>query len=146
MSPSVADRIVAEARTWIGTPYHNCGDVKGAGVDCGMLLVRVVVDLGLVPAFDPRPYPSDWHLHRSEERYLANVLRYCDEAEKPARGDVVVFRYGRCFSHGGFITAVAPLTILHAWAQAELVFEEPIVRNSMLTERLPLARYFRLKG
>lgn len=27
--------VVAEARSWIGTPYHNCADVKGAGVDCG---------------------------------------------------------------------------------------------------------------
>ena len=26
--------------SWIGTPYHNCADIKGVGVDCGMLLVR----------------------------------------------------------------------------------------------------------
>jgi cell wall-associated NlpC family hydrolase len=41
--------VVAEARSWIRTPYHNCADVKGAGVDCGMLLVRVFVDTGLMP-------------------------------------------------------------------------------------------------
>ena len=40
------EKIVAEARSWIGTPYHNCADIKGVGVDCGMLLVRVFVDLG----------------------------------------------------------------------------------------------------
>jgi len=53
------EKIVAEARSWIGTPYHNCADIKGVGVDCGMLLVRVFVDLGLVEPFDPRPYTHD---------------------------------------------------------------------------------------
>jgi hypothetical protein len=24
--------VVAEARSWIGTPYHNCADFKGTGV------------------------------------------------------------------------------------------------------------------
>ena len=27
------NRVVAEARKWILTPYHNCADVRGAGVD-----------------------------------------------------------------------------------------------------------------
>ena len=39
-----------------------------------MLLVRVFVDTGLCPPFDPRPYPVDWHLHRSEERYLGFIF------------------------------------------------------------------------
>ena len=85
--------VVAEARSWIGTPYHNCADIKGVGVDCGMLLVRVFVDTGLVPPFDPRPYPADWHLHRSEERYLGFVFDRCCEVAQPQPGDVMVLRY-----------------------------------------------------
>ena len=96
--------MVAEARSWVGTPYHGCADVKGAGVDCGMLLVRVFVDLGLTEPFDPRPYPSDWHLHRSEERYLGFVFERGREVAEPQPGDVAVFRYGRCYSHGGIVT------------------------------------------
>jgi hypothetical protein len=57
-------RLVREARAWVGTPYHPGADLRGVGVDCGMLLVRVFVDAGLGPAFDPRPYPQDWHLQR----------------------------------------------------------------------------------
>ena len=68
------EKVVAEAKSWIGTPYHNCADVKGVGCDCGMLLVRVFVDLGIVEPFDPRPYAHDWHLHRGEERYLEALL------------------------------------------------------------------------
>ena len=85
--------IVAEARSWIGTPYHNCADIKGAGVDCGMLLVRVFVDAGLCPPFDPRPYPIDWHLHRSEERYLGFIFDRGSEVADPQPGDVMVLRY-----------------------------------------------------
>lgn len=32
---------VAEAITWLGTPYHHQGRVKGVGVDCGTLLCEV---------------------------------------------------------------------------------------------------------
>ena len=99
--------IVAAAREWIGTPYHNCADVKGVGVDCGMLLVRVYVDLGLVEPFDPRPYSPDWHLHRGEERYLGHLLARAHGVARPAPGDIVLFRYGRCYSHGGIVTGAA---------------------------------------
>lgn len=72
--PSETDlraRIVEEARSWLGTPYHHHAMVKGAGVDCAMLLVAVYGAVGLLPeGFDPRPYPQDWHLHRDCERYL----------------------------------------------------------------------------
>ncbi len=96
--------VVAEARRWIGTPYHNCADLHGIGVDCGMLIVRVFVDTGLCAPFDPRPYPPDWHLHRSDERYLGFVFDRCAEVEEPRPGDILVFRYGRCYSHGGIVT------------------------------------------
>jgi hypothetical protein len=59
-------------------------------------------------------YPQDWHLHRNEERYLAGVLEYCHEIDGPPRpGDIALFRFGRCFAHGGIVIAW-PL-IIHAW-------------------------------
>lgn len=66
---------VREAQSWVGTPYHPQGDIKGTGADCGMLLVRVFVDTGLCVPFDPRPYADDWYLHRAEERYLGLYIR-----------------------------------------------------------------------
>lgn len=134
------EMIVAEARKWIKTPYHPSADVLGAGVDCGMMLVRVFVDTGLVPAFDPRPYPPDWHMHRSEERYLGSLETYLHKTETPQIGDVMVFRYGRCYSHGGVITSVNPLTIVHAFMPYSAVIEEPVSFNLELCrpERNPL--------
>jgi cell wall-associated NlpC family hydrolase len=126
--------VIAEARSWIGTPYHTQGDVKRAGVDCGMLLVRVFVDCGLVAPFDPRPYPNDWFLHRSEEKYLGFVFDHAKEVESPFPGDVMVFRYGRCYSHGAIVTHAAPLKIIHAYQPAGIVLEETVERNPALSD------------
>ena len=95
--------VVREAESWLGTPYHHAADVKGAGVDCAMLLVRVFCDLGLVAPFDPRPYPHDWMLHRSEERFLGIVERMGVQVDAPAPGRVALFRFGRCISHGAIL-------------------------------------------
>jgi cell wall-associated NlpC family hydrolase len=133
--------VVAEARTWIGTPYHNCADIKGVGVDCGMLLARVFVDLGLVEPFDPRPYAHDWHLHRSEEKYLDALLARAKEVETPLPGDVMMFRVGRCYSHGGIVTRLDPLTIVHASCPAQIVLEEEALRNADMAGRIEKARF-----
>ena len=127
-------RVVAEARRWVGTPYHPAADVRGAGVDCGMLVVRVFVDTGLVPPFDPRPYPPDWHLHRGEERYLGFVRARAGAVPlaDAAPGDVIVFRYGRSYAHGGILTSTDPLTLVHAFSPARAVVEEALGRNAAL--------------
>ena len=134
--------VIAEARSWLGTPYHNCADIKGVGVDCGMLLVRVFVDTGLAASFDPRPYPADWHLHRSEEKYLGFVFDRGSEVATPQPGDVMVMRIGRCYSHGGIVTVPAPLTIIHAYFQAQRVIEEDITRSSRLSDPARKPRFF----
>jgi len=134
--------IVAMARSWIGTPYHNCADIKGVGVDCGMLIVRVFVDTGLCAPFDPRPYASDWHLHRSEERYLGFVFDRCAEVEAPQHGDVMVMRFGRCYSHGGIVTAAKPLKIVHAYYQARRVIEDEIGHEGPLSDPARKPRFF----
>ena len=133
--------IVAAAREWIGTPYHHMADVKGVGCDCAMLLVRVFCDLKLVEPFDPRPYVKDWHLHRGEERYLDFLLARSREVASPLPGDVILFKYGRCFSHGGIVTRSDPLAIVHAFHPARVVLEEEISRNAEVAARLHEARF-----
>lgn len=101
---STRDVVVAEAMSWVGTRYHHLGDIKGVGVDCAMLLVRVFVDLGLVPPIDPRPYSPQWHLNRSEEVFLGWLHGvHAVPVLRPQPGDVAVFRFGRAFSHGAIL-------------------------------------------
>lgn len=128
-------QIVAEARTWLGTPYHEQGDVKGIGVDCGMILVRIFSKLGLIEPFDPRPYPRDFMMHSEEERYVGLVQRVggIECAGPPLPGDVVVWRFGRCFSHGCIV--VDWPRIIHAYARAPgggRVMEDDAERNDFL--------------
>jgi cell wall-associated NlpC family hydrolase len=120
--------VVAEARSWIGTPYHHAADVKGHGVDCAMLLVRVYCDLGLIELFDPRPYTRDWFLHRSEERYLGFLLARSHEVRSPGLGDIVLFRVGRCFAHAGIVNS--------GW-----VVEDIVESNSELSSRIKSAKF-----
>ncbi len=122
----IRDRIVAEARSWIGTPYHHHGTVKGAGVDCAMLPQAVYTALGLMAPADFGEYPTQWHLHHDEERYLAIVTRYAAEiAEDQAEpGDFVLFRVGRTFAHGGVVVDPARRTMIHASMEARAVILE----------------------
>lgn len=95
--------VVDEARSWLRTPYHHQGFVKSAGVDCAFLLSKVYHACGLLPDIDPRPYPPDWHLHRSDERYLGWVERYATPVQVACPGDAALFRFGRCISHGAIV-------------------------------------------
>lgn len=141
MNTPLQDRIISEATGWLMTPYHHAADVKGAGVDCAMLLVRVFHAAGLIPAIDPRPYPADWMLHRDEERYLGWVKQYADQTTTPLPGDVVLFRVGRCFAHAGVVTAWPE--IIHAYRD-----EGAVVRGRFDTGRLAgrEMQFWRVRG
>lgn len=97
--------VVAEAMTWLGTPWRHRGRVKGAGVDCAQFVIGCYVGAGLIPDFDTGEYPRDWHIHRETERFLTFVPRFAREIE-PADvgpGDLIVFKIGRVFSHGAIV-------------------------------------------
>jgi cell wall-associated NlpC family hydrolase len=100
-------KFISESMEWLGTPFRDCADIKGrnGGVDCAMLLVRCAVDTGIIPPFDPRPYPARWHLHQDRERFLEWIETYLGGCvvETPQIGDVAVYQFGRCFSHGAII-------------------------------------------
>lgn len=111
--------IVQEAMTWLRCPYHHQGRLKGVGVDCGMLLLEIYEALGLMPHVDPRPYPPDWHLHRSEQVYLGWVKQYARPVETPLPGDLVLYRFGRCISHGALVLDWP--NVIHAYVDLGVV-------------------------
>jgi NlpC/P60 family putative phage cell wall peptidase len=129
MCPILIDRaaVVAEAVTWLGTPYHHRGRIKGVGTDCAMLLAEVYHRAlpDLVPELKPEDYPPDWHMHRSAERYLAWVERFAREfavIDRPAPADVVLYRWGRCLAHGAIVVEW-PL-VIHALLGQGVVYAE----------------------
>lgn len=104
--------VIAEAREWLGTPYCHMGRVKGGAADCLTLLAEVYERAGVTPHIEIEHYPPDWYMHRDAERYVAGVLGAgCAEiagppdGPNPEPGDIVVFRFGRCFAHGAIVLA-----------------------------------------
>jgi hypothetical protein len=73
--------VVVEAESWLRTPYHHMGRVKGCGTDCLMLLAEVYELAGVLPHVEVPFYPPDWNLHRDVERYLDGIMRYAREIE-----------------------------------------------------------------
>jgi len=117
------EAVVAEADTWLRTPYHHMGRVKGGGTDCLMLLAAVYEAVGAIPPAAVPFYPPDWNLHRDAERYLEGVVRYARAIEgPPGMGDVAVFKFGRCFAHGAIVVAWPRL--IHAWHNAGVVYAD----------------------
>tara|TARA_R110000868_G_scaffold40543_4_gene139794 strand:- start:6819 stop:7271 length:453 start_codon:yes stop_codon:yes gene_type:complete len=95
---SDADRIVATARSWIGTPYQHQASCKGAGTDC-LGLVRGVWRevMGREPELPPA-YTPDWAEQpgggAAQETMAEGARRHMREinvADADA-GDVVLFR------------------------------------------------------
>lgn len=125
------EAVVIEARSWLGTPYHHHGRIKGVGVDCAMILCEVYEVVGLIPFVDPGVYPHDWHLHRDEERYLGWLEKYGRETGTPGPGDVGVWRFGRCFSHAGIM--IGGGLLVHAYLGEGVMLgsvnEEPLLKR-----------------
>ena len=142
------DRVIAEALTWLNTPYHHMGRVKGAGTDCGMLLLEIFERTGLIPRVDVPYYPQDFAVHRGEELYLGWVKKYCDEINAPPLpGDIAVYQYGRCVSHAGIVLEWP--VIIHAFIDLGVIksdVNEVILKDAKGASRLRAIYRPRLGG
>ena len=108
--------IVAEARSWIGTPYRHQASLKGVGCDC-LGLVRGVwrALFGAEPECAP-PYAPGWAEASGEEALAQAAARHliaigCDEFSD---GDVLLFRWraGMPAKHAAIVTSAE--TMVHA--------------------------------
>ena len=66
------ERVRSEALTWLGTPYHHQGRVKGVGVDCGQILIAIYEKAGILPIgeCEPGDEPAEWDLDNRGEKDL----------------------------------------------------------------------------
>jgi len=90
---TLADKIVSEAETWIGTPFRHQGRLRGLGVDCAGFISEVAKNAGVsdvdIPAnYRPREDGTimlqllkDHMKHVPKDKIKAgDVLALCDEA------------------------------------------------------------------
>ncbi|MTW15177.1 peptidase P60 [Rhodoplanes serenus] len=108
--------IVAEARSWIGTPYRHQASVKGVGCDC-LGLVRGV--WRALHGDEPEPLPAytpDWAEATGRDTLLAaagrHLITIAPDTARP--GDVLLFRWraGLPAKHAAIVTA--PDLMVHA--------------------------------
>lgn len=90
-----ARAILAEAMTWLGTPYRHQGSTRGLGCDCLGLVRGVWRAVYRGEPETPGPYAPDWAETGGRDRLIEAARRYC--TEKPAGaarpGDLLVFRW-----------------------------------------------------
>lgn len=118
--------VVRVAHSFERTPYHHHGYLKGVGVDCATLLILVFREAGVVSAGQVVDYSPQWFLHHGEEKYLAELTKYAREITQAEAliGDVVVFKTGRTFAHGGIIIEPGWPAIIHASPEAKMVIQD----------------------
>ena len=105
-------KIIEEAISWEKTPWHHEAHVKGAGVDCGFLLIETYANCGLIPHLRPPHYPPDFMMHRSEEWFMETIMAHAFEVSDPQPGDAILYKHGRIFSHAGIV--INWPTLIHA--------------------------------
>ena len=114
---SPADRAIAEARAWLGTPWHHQAALKGVGCDCAGLVRGVGSSLGLMAAGDDAPAWRQFagYTREPEPRRMLKALDlFMDRrprGEQPQRGDVLIMRFDRAPQH---LAILAGETIIHA--------------------------------
>lgn len=125
------EQAVAEARTWLGTPYEKGQHLKKCGVDCGTILFEIYRAAGFISPKDQEifdqiaPKHPDWFCHTAEEKYIKLALRHAHQVLKKISyatldakpGNVVVTHHtpeGQIWNHGGIVVRW-PL-VIHAVA------------------------------
>ena len=121
--------IVAQARTWLGTPFHHQARLKGKGCDCLGLITGVVGELGLqdrngqpLTGYDEVTYSKE-----PDGAYLTQKLTaLLDEAPvaQAQPGDLALFTVRDNPQHLAILTDYeGGLGMIHCYAQARRVVE-----------------------
>ena len=98
--------IACEARSWVGTPYLHYTAKKGLGCDCGLFIMKVYENAGLITFEHPDFYPQDWAFHSpTGEMFEEIVKRYCVEIseDKLDVGDIILYKFGKTLSHASIL-------------------------------------------
>ena len=118
-------RVIAAARGWLGTPYHDQASVRGVGCDCLGLVRGVWRELFCVEPLPLPPYSRDWGETGTREP-LAEASRTV-MLEVPVTemtpGALILFRMrpGAVAKHCGILTA--PDRFVHAYERTGVIEE-----------------------
>lgn len=126
--------IVAEARSWLGTPWVHQHCLKGVAVDCAQMIMAIGKARGLVP--------EDLRVDDYGREPNGTILKVCSEHMDPIRqadmlpGDVVVVMVEHQPQHLGVVADYVHggLSVVHASSAG---------RKQVIETRLAFMRGFR---
>jgi len=119
------EAVIAAARAWLGTPYHDQASLRGVGCDCLGLARGVWRDVVGAEAQAIPPYSRDWG-ETSDREVLADGARAM-MIEVPVAeigpGALVLFRMAprAIAKHVGILTA--PDRFIHAYDRLGVIEE-----------------------
>ena len=121
------DRVIAAARSWLGTPYHDQASLKGVGCDCLGLARGVWREIVGDEPFPIPHYSRDWGETGCREVLAEGARRMMIEIDlrDAMPGALVLFRMrpGAIAKHVGILTA--PTRFIHAYERLGVI-EEPL--------------------
>ncbi|WP_411958706.1 peptidase [Paracoccus homiensis] len=124
---SSSGRVIAAARGWLGTPYHDQASLRGVGCDCLGLARGVWREVVGDEPFPIPPYCRDWGETGCREVLADGARRMMIElpVADAGPGALVLFRMrtGAIAKHVGILTA--PDRFIHAYERLGVI-EEPL--------------------
>ena len=134
-------RVIAAARGWIGTPYHDQASVRGAGCDCLGLARGIWRDVVGPEPLPVPPYSRDWGEAGPFEVLADGAGRWMlmVPVAEAGPGALVLFRMrrGAIAKHIGILTSEH--SFIHAY-EGLGVIEEPL--TPAWSRRIALAFLF----
>jgi NlpC/P60 family putative phage cell wall peptidase len=119
--------VIAEARRWIGTPFHHQAAVCRVGCDCIGLIGGVAIALGISGGAEWRDRPEYHNYAKQPDPRL--LLRACDEflnsiaIEEATLADILLMRFEQDPMHFSLISSVWPPRVIHALSRLGYVAE-----------------------
>jgi NlpC/P60 family putative phage cell wall peptidase len=127
VTPADPEQVIAAARGWLGTPYHDQASVKGVGCDCLGLVRGVWRELEGTEPLPLPPYSRDWGETSSREPLAeaARKMMVWIPVTGLSPGALILFRMraGAVAKHCGVVTA--PDRFIHAYERTGVI-EEPL--------------------
>lgn len=117
---NIRQEIIKEARSWVPTPYRHQFMNKGIGCSCGLFIIGVFSNLGMIPGGIPPHYNEDWAFHNPTQRmpdwYEDMLSTYFTEIEAKdlKEGDLILYNFGKSFTLSHISILVENNMIIHS--------------------------------
>ncbi len=120
--------IVAEARRWIGTPFHMQASIRGHGCDCKGLIVGIGRNLGLPEAMVLEAGVANYGSVIDADLLLHTLQRLMLETDVARPGDVLLLKINNKAQHLAIISEAGRM--IHCYQNGPgCVIEVPIGKS-----------------